>query len=552
MPAVLSTARYAFAGQVALLLVALLVVRIFLRYRKFKPLQNIPGPPSGSFWTGNIAEFSSRHNAALQREVALNYGPVVRLSTFLGTPTLYISDPTALHHILIKEENVFQETDAFIASNYLIFGLGLPSTLGEHHRKQRKMLNPVFSVNHMRRLLPLFYNIIHKLRDAIAVEIGDEQREVDVLGWCGRTALELIGQGGLGYSFDPLTERVPNEYGDALKVLFPTTQYLDALRRLTPLVSNLGPAWFRRAVLDVIPSKRVQTVKKIVDTMDARSTEIYEAKKAAIREGDEKLLKQIGEGKDIMSVLMKANMVASEADKLPEHELIAQMTTLIFAATDTTSNTLACILELLATNPDVQTQLREELLSSGAAECLSYDELNKLPLLDGICRETLRVYPLVTLASRAPTQDALVPLGEPIIGLDGTIMKEVLIPKGVEVVIGTLGCNTNKSLWGEDALTWKPHRWLSTLPSAVSDAPIPGVYSNLMTFLGGKRACIGFKFSEMEMKVVLAVLVSNFVFELSDKPIRWNVAGVWYPSIGTEDNTPQMPLKVSRYTGPCA
>ena len=43
--------------------------------------------------------------------------------------------------------------------------------------------------------------------------------EVDLLNWMGRAALELVGQGGLGYSFDPLVENVHNDYGDALKQL---------------------------------------------------------------------------------------------------------------------------------------------------------------------------------------------------------------------------------------------------------------------------------------------------------------------------------------------
>ena len=42
---------------------------------------------------------------------------------------------------------------------------------------------------------------------------------MDVLAWMGRTALELVGQGGLGYSFDPLVEDVPNAFGDSIKAL---------------------------------------------------------------------------------------------------------------------------------------------------------------------------------------------------------------------------------------------------------------------------------------------------------------------------------------------
>ena len=35
---------------------------------------------------------------------------------------------------------------------------------GEHHRKQRKLLNPVFSINHMRHMMPTFYNVTYKVR----------------------------------------------------------------------------------------------------------------------------------------------------------------------------------------------------------------------------------------------------------------------------------------------------------------------------------------------------------------------------------------------------
>lgn len=59
---------------------------------------------------------------------------------------------------------------------------------------------------------------------------------------------------------------------------------------------------------------------------------------------------------------------------------------------DTTSNALSRILQLLAENPDVQQKLRQELLSAGAANGLTYDELNRLQFLDSVCRETLRVH----------------------------------------------------------------------------------------------------------------------------------------------------------------
>ena len=61
---------------------------------------------------------------------------------------------------------------------------------------------------------------IEQLRDGMTRQLnaaGGQSEEMDLLNWMGRAALELVGQGGLGYSFDPLIEDAHNEYGDALK-----------------------------------------------------------------------------------------------------------------------------------------------------------------------------------------------------------------------------------------------------------------------------------------------------------------------------------------------
>ena len=81
------------------------------------------------------------------------------------------------------------------------------------------MLNPVFSIAHMRHMIPMFYDITNKLQDAISMRVKDGQSEIDMLDWMGRMALELIGQGGLGYSFDSLVASTRNSFGEAIKAL---------------------------------------------------------------------------------------------------------------------------------------------------------------------------------------------------------------------------------------------------------------------------------------------------------------------------------------------
>lgn len=73
----------------------------------------------------------------------------------------------------------------------------------------------------------------------------------------------------------------------------------------------------------------------------------------------------------------------------------------------------------------------------------------------------------------------VLPLTWPVRGKDGSMMHEVFVPKGTAVVPNLQASNCNTALWGEDAMEWRPERWMGQLPEELEEARIPGVYSNL-------------------------------------------------------------------------
>lgn len=174
---------------------------------------------------------------------------------------LYIYDPLALNTMLLKDQNIYQEGATFADANLILMGPGVGSVLGEQHRRQRKMLNPLFSVKHMRNLLPIFYGTIDKLRSALMKEVNGGEREIDFLQWMERTILEVIGQAGFGYSFDPLTGDAQSEFGAAIKSTFSTLQDVFIFRPLIPYVMAMGPAWFRRLLVELLPSKQLRSLR---------------------------------------------------------------------------------------------------------------------------------------------------------------------------------------------------------------------------------------------------------------------------------------------------
>ncbi|KNZ81202.1 Cytochrome P450 4F12 [Termitomyces sp. J132] len=467
-------------------------------------LDNIPGPKSESLVKGNFGQLFSvsawNFNAKIAAQCNVFF-PYNTHSNLNESQHLYLFDPKAMHHIIVKDQTLYEETEAFFAANNLLFGCGLTSTQGDHHKKQRKLLNPVFSTVHMRHM---------------------------------SKGLTLL------INSPPATS----------KLLFQREYIL-------PTVVKIGSPQFRRWLLDLLPFRSLRTIRDMIDILDRTTTEIYETKKQAMKEGVTPP-KQSSEAKDLISILMKANIEAPEEDRLPDKEVLAQMSLFVFAATDTTSNALSRTLHLLAMNPEIQDKLRVEVTEALKEHNgdIPYDDLVSLPFMDAVCRETLRLYPpaprvmrVHVLLSRA-RKDMILPLSTPVKGLDGREMQSILVPKNTKIFISIFNANRDPLLWGPDSLEWKPERWLSPLPEAVHDVLTirsnveGGLISLSMTFLGGGRACIGFEFSQLEMKVVLSMLIANFRFFPPEKEIIWKMTPVTTPTVAESPAYPQLPLKM--------
>ncbi|KAF5343165.1 hypothetical protein D9758_017051 [Tetrapyrgos nigripes] len=536
------------ASSLALILLVLLLPAIFVirMYQRRQKLSHSHGNFGEAF---NADQKAWDFNANLLK----NYGPVVRLNGLMGDRSVIVYDPVAMYHILVKDQEHYEKSDKTVLR--LIFGRGLSAITGEAHRKQKRSLNPVFSIAHMRDMLPIFYEVVEKLETGLSSKFkeGPTTQEIDILSWVSRTALELIGQTGLGYSFEDLTnEAVAHPYSGMLKRLLAIAGCSEMwLIRVyfSNLVANFGPPALRRWILDSLPWNGGHQIRDMSDYAWALSKQILEGKMRALEEGDEAVQRQVGKGKDVMSILIKLNMTEEKGNKLDEDEVLGQMSLLIFAAMDTTSSALARILHLISSRPHVQDKLRQEILDARRDnKDIPYDQLVSLPYLDAICRETLRLYPPVCNVFRHAVQDTVIPLSKPIVGLDGTAISELHIPKNTGVAVSILNANRNPVMWGLDVLEWRPERWLEPMPKEVVEAHIPGVYSHLMTFGAGGRSCIGFKFSQLEMKAVLSMLIAKFKFEPSNKDVFWRMNHVVAPSIKDGVAKPEMPLMVTACT----
>ncbi|HYV49475.1 MAG TPA: cytochrome P450 [Myxococcaceae bacterium] len=188
-------------------------------------------------------------------------------------------------------------------------------------------------------------------------------------------------------------------------------------------------------------------------------------------------------GQDVLSLLIAAR--DDEAGQLSEAELVGQTGVLFVASYETTANTLAWTLLLLAQHPRVLAELEEEVRSAPLEQAPS------LPLLDAVVKESQRLLPAVALLFFRRSQEPF-SLG----GLD--------LPAGTSVVVTPLVAHRDPELF-PDPLDFRPERWRGGLD--------PGPYQ-YFPFGAGPRMCIGAPFATQAIRILLAMMLRRFRFEL--------------------------------------
>ncbi|KAH9910895.1 cytochrome P450 [Fomitopsis serialis] len=486
-------------------------------------IRHLRGPAATSWLSGNIHRWQVDDAAWID-----TYGPTFEFKDWFCADALYTLDAKALNHVLTHSSNYPKPgTVAFMLGE--IFGHG------DQHRQQ----NPAFWPAQIRELESIFVEEAHKLKNVWKARtlMSQDAVTIDVASDMSKTALDMIGLAGFNYPLNSLDESgKPNELNAAFTSVFGAltgggrgTVYTLLLHHLVPL-SRYLPGEFSRlrdASQEVTRRVGMQLIReKKADVLKAMSSG---------KESSEVL-----GSRDLLTLLIKANMNSN----IPEHQRLSDED--VLARHETTSYGMTWCLFALAQVPEVQQKLREELLAV-ETETPSMDELNALPYLDAVVRETLRVHPPVRHTVRVALKDDVIPFGTPFYDRHGRVRDCVRMRKGMQVIIPIQTINTSKPVWGEDASEFRPDRWEKRPDAAQS---VPGVWGNLMTFLGGPHACIGYRLALMEMKALLFVLVRSFTFELAlpAEDIIKKSAIVQRPYIRDAlEKGSQLPLRVKLY-----
>ncbi|KAJ6661457.1 hypothetical protein lerEdw1_014366 [Lerista edwardsae] len=179
--------------------------------------------------------------------------------------------------------------------------------------------------------------------------------------------------------------------------------------------------------------------------------------------------------------------------ELPLDSIKANIIEFTAGSVDTTAMPLLFTLFELARNPQVQTALREEIKaaeSRGPGELSAV--LNRLPLLKGTIKETLRLYPVGITVQRYPTRDV--------------VLRNYRVPAGTLCQVGLYAMGRSPAVFS-DPERYDPRRWLSREDSNFK----------ALAFGFGQRQCIGRRLAESEMMLFLMHLLRNFKIDTVSK-----------------------------------
>ncbi|KAF5344244.1 hypothetical protein D9758_012354 [Tetrapyrgos nigripes] len=517
-------------GAIALVLSYLVVKSIYSKYTS--PLRSLPGPKNTSWLFGNLREIQKAENAVLHEEWTEKYGPTIKYGGFFGTYRLYTTDTKALNHVLMNHYT-YQKPEMAAYSLSQVLGSGILIMEGDKHKMQRRVMNPAFGAAQIRELTEVFIDNAStdppKASGLWASQI-QEGAKVNVLSWLSRMTLDVIGLAGFNYRFDALSpEGEANELNKAFNIVFGAGE--NRIR-----MWGILQAWF--PALRVFPSDSPPEVNQAQKTMTSIGRRILRESKTSLTATGEK--GNNWRARDLLSLLLRSNMDTNlpESQRMSDEDVVSRH--------ETTSTATTWALYALTQDKAAQTKLREELLAI-STDNPTMDELNSLPYLDAVVRETLRVHAPVPSTIRVATKDDILPLGTPFMDVNGVMHDSILVQKGQTLFIPILTLNRDPKLWGPDAKEFKPERW-EKVPEAVQ--AIPGVWGNLLTFLGGARACIGYRFSLIEMKALLFTLVRAFEFDLAVpvEDIGKKSSVVTRPFLKSDpENGSQLPLLVKLY-----
>jgi cytochrome P450 len=415
--------------------------------------KKVPPGPKGLPFLGLALQVRANPLGVLS-QMAREYGDIVRFIV-AGQERILLNHPDLIEQILVVQQAKFHKSELTRRVTGRLLGQGLLISEGEFWRRQRRLAQPAFHRSRINEYA------------APMVECSEEQ----IRGWregevrdIAREMMHLTLIIAVRTLFGATLPGEAQNVGDALAFLMRYQLW----RQRSPL--RLPESW---------PTPRNRRAMRELKFLDSLVYRIIEEKRTLH-----------GEGNDLLSLLMDA--LDEDGTQMTPQQLRDETMTLFLAGHETTALLLGWTWYLLGENPATEARLYDELQGALSGRAAQVADLMKLPYLQGVLNESLRLYPPAYITARTSIEPFSV--GGYDFGRDTTVLVSQWVTH-------------RDARFFEAPEEFRPERWSNGLAGKVS----AGAY---FPFGDGPRRCIGQGFAMLEAALVVATIAQRFQFRL--------------------------------------
>jgi cytochrome P450 len=424
-----------------------------------------PGP-TGSAAALAVARFA-RDPLDEYLRLQAGYGDAVRVPITPRQSLFILSRPEHAERVLAANQDNYVKAVTYRPLRALI-GNGLLTSEGEDWRRHRRLVQPVFSRRDVQAFGPAMTEAAQRMLarwDALA-----DGSVLNVAGQLSALALDIAGRALFGAD-------LTSEAGQMSRVM-------DAGQRIAVLATFLPISWGQSSTRAL--KATIRRLGHSTEGVEGPVRRLIAARAAAgPRDG------AAGRRRDLLDVLMGAGPDGGPA--LGSGEIADEVATFLLAGHETSANTLCWSLALLSAYPPARRRLEDEVDTVLAGRAPAAPDAELLTWTRAVVAEAMRLYPPAWTIERN--------------ALAGDDVAGVPVPAGSLVAIPPYLVHRHPEFWPDPA-GFNPERFLPGRPTA------PHRYAYI-PFGGGRRACVGQSFAELETVLVLAAIAQRFRLELT-------------------------------------
>lgn len=374
---------------------------------------------------------------------------------------IFLNDVAAIRHVLQEENRNYSKWTIQYHQLSTITGRGLITNDGEPWRKQRKLAQPAFSKQRIDNIGTLAVKATEGMLARWERQIAGGDPIVDVDAEMMRVAMEVVTQAL--FSMDLSNEA--SGLVTAVKVCMDHMVYRGAnilsLPDRFPTPENLR---FRRALKELD-----DTVLRILRERRALKTP----------------------PNDLLQMLLDARYEGTN-EHMDDKKVRDEIITLIVAGHETVATALMWCFYLLSKHPSEERQLVNEIDHKLQGHAPTAAEVHGLEYTSYVVQETMRLIPPVWLVTRKAEK--------------ADVINGYKVPEGALIIMSPYVLHRHPGLW-DNPEGFDPRRWE---PEAVKQRP----RFAYLPFAGGPHICIGDRFAQFEIAIVLSMVLQKFRLDI--------------------------------------